>query len=297
MESHPIVIICTVIGTVVGILAFRLASHQSGYAAQANRWLVQALVVVSAGSFLFAGYRWWEGHQEQNLITSRQDLTDFEEAAKCGTIQCFQAYLESHPNGQHVKMARARISSSGSGDRAVTTDTASPARPSTLPRQALLSGRYQDNGDGTVTDMQTNLQWMRCALGQIWQGGTCTSEAASYQWQAALNVAKAVNSRGGYAGYQDWRVPSIEELRSLVYCSSGAPEIWNNTGNSCQGDYSSPTIDSTAFPNTPASSFWSASPYASNAVYAWYVNFYGGGFDGWDGRSDAYHVRLVRAGQ
>lgn len=38
--------------------------------------------------------------------------------------------------------------------------------PTPIPHtETLLSGRYQDNDDGTVTDVQTGLQWMYCALG------------------------------------------------------------------------------------------------------------------------------------
>ncbi|MEI6871170.1 MAG: hypothetical protein WCL08_02705, partial [Verrucomicrobiota bacterium] len=36
------------------------------------------------------------------------------------------------------------------------------------PVEVLLAGRYRDNGDGTVTDATTSLQWMRCSLGQEW---------------------------------------------------------------------------------------------------------------------------------
>ncbi len=167
-----------------------------------------------------------------------------------------------------------------------------PAPPPPAP--TLISGRYRDNGDGTVTDMQTRLQWMRCALGQIWKDGSCTGKAAEYPWQQALDAAKKFN----YAGYRDWRVPSREELTSLVYCSSGRYEVWEKkTGaRECKGEYSKPTIDTTAFPNMPASFFWSASPNASYAGYAWYV-YFDYGYDYWDYRSVAYHVRLVRAGQ
>ncbi len=162
------------------------------------------------------------------------------------------------------------------------------------PQPLLINDRYRDNGGGTVTDIKTNLQWMRCALGQIWKDGSCEGEAAEYPWQQALDAAKAFS----YAGYRDWRVPSREELTSLVYCSSGRYEVRDKgTGErECKGEYSKPTIDTTAFPNTPASDFWSASPLASFADYAWYVYFYYG-YDGWHNRSSANHVRLVRAGQ
>ncbi len=93
------------------------------------------------------------------------------------------------------------------------------ARPQ--PQRPLIGGRYQDNGDGTVTDMQTGLQWMRCSLGQTWQGETCVGQAKQELWQAALATANAFNRQGGYADYQDWRVPKKEELQTLIYCSSG----------------------------------------------------------------------------
>lgn len=42
------------------------------------------------------------------------------------------------------------------------------------------------------------------------------------------------------------------------------------------GGKNGPTIDQTAFPNTPATSFWTSSPYAGSSGRAWYVNFYDG---------------------
>lgn len=40
------------------------------------------------------------------------------------------------------------------------------------PQKPLIEGRYRDHGDGTVTDVQTGRQWMRCSLRQTWQGGS-----------------------------------------------------------------------------------------------------------------------------
>ena len=60
----------------------------------------------------------------------------------------------------------------------------------------------------------------------------------------------------GFAGYSDWCLPTIEELRTLVYCSSGKPKTWNDTGKSCKGDYQRPTIASEVFPNTPTPTWW-----------------------------------------
>ena len=155
--------------------------------------------------------------------------------------------------------------------------------------------RYKDNGDGTVTDVQTRLQWMRCSLGQEWKNGMCRSEAQKYTWQKALDAASTLNRQGGYAGYRDWRVPTREELRTLVYCSSGQPKTWNNTGNPCEGDYGPPTIYQPAFPNTQPIWYWSASPYAPNADGAWFVLFVNGLVNA-DFKGSDFAVRLVRGG-
>ena len=51
-------------------------------------------------------------------------------------------------------------------------------------------GHYKDLGDGTVLDTQANLQWMRCALGQTWNGQTCVGEAKQFNWNDAIKIAK-----------------------------------------------------------------------------------------------------------
>jgi len=160
----------------------------------------------------------------------------------------------------------------------------------------LMAGRYRSNGDGTVTDVTTGLQWMRFSLGQEWRGGCCQGEAAQYQWQEAQDTAKELNLKGGYAGHLDWRLPSKDELLSLVYCSSGQPKIWNDTGRACEGGYETPTIVKQAFPNTPSLWFWSDSLNADYSDLASVVFFYDGYVGAYD-QSNSGYVRLVRGGQ
>jgi len=220
------------------------------------------------------------------------DREAWQSAEKCGTAACFRAYLEDYPKGRYAKMAKARLEAESESRPAAAERPKPPSRPA----KTLLADRYRDNGDGTVTDVKTGLQWMRCSLGQTWRGRTCVGEAKTYNWQAALDAADALNRQGGYAGYRDWRVPTIEGLRTLVYCSSGQPKTWNDTGKLCEGDYKRPTIDQSAFPNTPPTLYWSASPY-DFAGYAWGVFFYNGYDYSDDKGNNLFAVRLVRGGQ
>jgi hypothetical protein len=171
--------------------------------------------------------------------------------------------------------------------------SASPPTTSDVASDLLLTDRYLDNQDGTVTDVETGLQWSRCALGQNWQNGLAHGEAQRYPWDRALEAVGQLNRQGGYAGYHNWRMPSKEELLTLVYCSNGRFRTWNHVGDGCRERDKRPTIYQPAFPNTPCWAFWSASTYVSNPGYAWYVSFKHGLVDRIS-KSYAYHVRLVR---
>lgn len=59
---------------------------------------------------------------------------------------------------------------------------------------------FTDNGDGTVTDHATGLTWMKADSGK------------TMTWEQALNYAENLN----YAGRDDWRLPDVKELQSIV---------------------------------------------------------------------------------
>lgn len=79
-------------------------------------------------------------------------------------------------------------------------------------------GRYEDNGDGTVTDCRTGLIWLKHANctetidGIIKSGSTRWDTAVS--WTAALRDTFCGLSDGSFAG--DWRMPTINEWRAMV---------------------------------------------------------------------------------
>jgi hypothetical protein len=146
--------------------------------------------------------------------------------------------------------------------------------PASTPDSQLV-----DDGDGTITDTATSLIWRQCSEGQA-NDTSCTGSALTYTWQQALQIPQTLNTSGGFAGHSDWRLPNLKELRSIVE-------------EACY----SPSINSTRFPNTPSSGFWSASAYAYGSSYAWSVDFYHGYSYYFGNRSGSLHVRLVRGGQ
>jgi len=67
-------------------------------------------------------------------------------------------------------------------------------------------------GQGTAIDKRTNLMWYRCNSGQFWHGGKCRGSVDRYTWQQALGIAQEAK----VAGYTDWRLPTVKELKGLV---------------------------------------------------------------------------------
>ena len=107
----------------------------------------------------------------------------------------------------------------------------------------------------------------------VQDGGACIGSSCD-----TTGFSQAVNAQG-LCGASDWRVPSLDELFSIVHHGR-----------------TSPAIDTGYFPNVSSSFFWSASPGAGDSGSAWLVFF----FDGRGGRSFmslGRRVRLVRGGQ
>ena len=138
---------------------------------------------------------------------------------------------------------------------------------------------YVDNADGTVTHTPTGLMWQRCAVGQTLNAaGRCAGIARTYTW----DQVKTVSSR--LSGYTDWRLPTEDELISLV-------------------DYKTlmPALNARIFPDTPlglygeSSNFWSASTFVGPSDCSWMVTFSHGVVGAACGNpGGAFQVRLVR---
>jgi len=112
------------------------------------------------------------------------------------------------------------------------------------------TSRFEDGGDGTVTDTRSKLMWMRCAIGQRWVKGDCVGMSSALTWADAEQKANTVNKSGQFF-YSDWRLPQLPELASI-------------SERQCKH----PRINLDVFPNTVADFFWSATSRPRGAVSA-----------------------------
>jgi hypothetical protein len=202
---------------------------------------------------------------------------------------------------------------------------------------ALRAGaplRYRDNGDGTVTDKNTDLMWEKKDQASggphnwdntyPWQG-TCSSDASKvcgtdadcssggkcnvsgggqtiFQWIAELNTPPC------FARHCDWRIPNIKELQSIVDYELYLPPVEaafnNNCTSGCMVDGANNTTACSCTQSAGPSKgyYWSSSTYAPSPIVpppgsmlAWGVLF-GDGDVLSAGKTDHDYVRAVRCG-
>ncbi|MBI5102843.1 MAG: DUF1566 domain-containing protein [Nitrospirae bacterium] len=108
-------------------------------------------------------------------------------------------------------------------------------------RGGVVTPSFTDKGNGTVADNNTGL---------VWQQG----EPGTMTWGSALSYCEGL-TLGGDSG---WRLPNVKELESLT------------------DDSRYPAIDTNYFPNVIRSYYWSATTYALDPIYAWFVGSYSG---------------------
>jgi Protein of unknown function (DUF1566) len=142
------------------------------------------------------------------------------------------------------------------------------------------SARFEDSGDGTVTDKESRLMWLRCSIGQYWKGTTCSGQWTSHDWSSAQAAAAALN-RSGTQFFNDWRLPTLREMATI-------------TERQCR----KPRANLAVFPNTPSVPHWTSTPRpgTSAGASAFTLSF---GDEGIEYRAfeEQHAVRLVRFAQ
>jgi hypothetical protein len=149
--------------------------------------------------------------------------------------------------------------------------------PATCPGQDGVSrtgcpaaGRFTDNGDGTVLDTCTGLEWQKDTADASGDGRVTALD--SLRWCEALSFAENLS----FAGHDDWRLPNVRELQSIT-------------------DYGrlNPGIDP-AFGALP-DPYWSSTTYLNSGGFAWVVNFFDSDVH-YGGKTTRAYVRAVRGG-
>lgn len=132
---------------------------------------------------------------------------------------------------------------------------------------SLLQAEFlRDDNKSVVLDTQTKLMWQDDAIG------------TTVTWEAALQRCEALT----LASYSDWRLPSINELRSIIDRSKKGPAI----------------VD--GFTNSRSYHYWSSSSVKDYEYNAWRVDFddgYVGDDNDKDNPYNDFFVRCVRDGQ
>ncbi len=152
-----------------------------------------------------------------------------------------------------------------------------------------LTPTYRDNGDRTVSDLNTGLMWVK---------------TPDFKNKQTFNEALAGAGNCRVGGYTDWRLPTIKELYSLIDFNGYAART---------EDQSKPYIDTAVFDFAYGDSRRGErlidAQYASSTLYVgsdgkskggklFGVNFADGRIKGYDlkvrGRTKTFYVRYVR---
>lgn len=115
--------------------------------------------------------------------------------------------------------------------------------------------RFVFHNNGTVSDTETGIIWMRCAMGQKWDGKTCLGKAQDYSWQEAKDAVAVLNS-DTFGEPTSWRLPYAPELASII-----------------ERKCFQPRVNLSVFPATPAKAFWTGMERKGDAEQAYALGF------------------------
>jgi len=119
---------------------------------------------------------------------------------------------------------------------------------------------FSDNGDGTITDHFTGLTWQK------------SPHSDTLTWEDALQYSDSLS----VAGYSDWRLPNIKELRSIS-----------------QEQFHHPSVDTGLFDIFSGQRFWSCTTLRNQPTKAWYLDSQFG-ITTYDFKTNRHEVICVR---
>ena len=150
--------------------------------------------------------------------------------------------------------------------------------------QAGATLAYVDNGDGTITDENTGLMWAKKS-----DDGSIHDQDFVYAWGNSFLLYVAALNGANFAGHNDWRMPNVKELQSIVDYGENIPAASTAFNSGC-----TPGCNVVSCSCTYNGAYWTATTYVAGA-YAWFVNHKYGYVDA-DPKTTAYSARAVRGG-
>ncbi len=132
-----------------------------------------------------------------------------------------------------------------------------------------------------VKQPDKNLYWLRCPLGQTYNGSTCKGEAIVMSWKEALKACP-----------KGFRLPKRKEIVSLLGgCDS---DVHQKKYGHCTKCEESKTCSSML--GKDGGRYWSSDVYASSEKFAW-MAFFKSGIVVYDFKKNLNHVRCLQAGR
>src|SRR5438445_369878 len=125
---------------------------------------------------------------------------------------------------------------------------------------------YVDEGDGTVTDVNTGLMWEKLS-----HDGSVHDDHNKYTWATALAGHVATLNNTNFAGHNDWRLPNVRELLSIVTYQNLLPTVAPAFDNHCSSGCSVTTCSCTFSGDT-----WTSTSEADSPRNMWFVDFQDG---------------------
>jgi hypothetical protein len=142
---------------------------------------------------------------------------------------------------------------------------------------------FTDNGNGTFTDDTTGLMWEKLS-----DDGSIHDWDTLYSWDEAFAVKIAGLNSANFAGHNDWRLPNVNELHTLVNYGAIYPPAYSVADTAC-----APACTVTGCSCTQSDAYWTSTTSLRTPSYAWFVSFVAGNVDAGNKSLNAY-VRAVR---